>query len=52
MGPERGPEGDPKRGPEGRVHVLSTVLGRNVHLFIHLFVFYPFLHYEFLKCIP
>ena len=31
---------------------MSTVLGRNVHLFIHLFVFYPFLHYEFLKCIP
>ena len=45
-------KGVQKGGPEGRVHVLSTVLGRNVHLFIHLFVFYPFLHYEFLKCIP
>ena len=45
-------KGVQKGGPEGRVHVVSTVLGRNVHLFIHLFVLYPFLHYEFLKCIP
>ena len=35
-------KGVQKGGPEGRVHVLSTVLGRNVHLFIQFVCFLSF----------